>query len=152
MPSVRVSVNGDLEKLRRISHHLKETGDKSLRREVIRELNRATKEPKAAVMESLPAYLPDRYAGVLAGTLRLTTSRRASGVRVTAKAKGNPRPRYVGRIDRGILRHPLFGSRDRWFNQKVRPGFFTDPMKRSAPQMKKAIVEALDRIARKITS
>lgn len=54
---------------------------------------------------------------------------RAAGQKVRASKDPNPTV-DLRAIDRGRLRHPLFGARGQgqWFNQQVRPGWWTKAM------------------------
>lgn len=59
-------------------------------------------------------------------TLRTSFSQRDPGVRMVADAGKAPhaRPFEHGSGRNLNLRHPLFGDRDRWFEEKPRPFFF----------------------------
>lgn len=66
------------------------------------------------------------------------------GIRVVAFAKSG-KGVDLDRLDRGRLRHPLFGNRRHWFEQPVPPGWFSRPMERNADvvqnELKKAVAE-----------
>lgn len=55
--------------------------------------------------------------------------------------------------NRGVIRHPVFGQ-DVWVEQKVRPGWFDDPMKDSAKDIREdiraAMNDVVDKIARSV--
>ena len=54
---------------------------------------------------------------------------------------------FVGKgaiLNRGRLRHPLFGNRNFWFNQDVKPGFFTDTIAADADGIRKRVFDAID--------
>ena len=44
-------------------------------------------------------------------------------------------------LDRGELRHPLYGNRKYWFSQSVRPGFWSRPIEDRAPQIRDAVAK-----------
>lgn len=110
----------------------------------------------------LHGFMPNRYADVLAGDLRVTTHKRTvgpeTGVLVVARAPTVGRGgRKVIQRDEGRITHPVFarGPRRSWRwevqTAGMRPGFFTDPVERAAPQVREAILAAMARIADKAT-
>jgi hypothetical protein len=133
-----------------LAKRLRDAADKGLQRELFAALNRGTKPAREKVLHDLPAYLPDVYAEELEPHLRLRTSRRASGIRITAKAKGPRGDRYVGPLEGGTLRKPLFGNRRRWFSQDVHPHFFSEPIKDTAPEIREQLVQAMENVAAQI--
>lgn len=144
------------EEFAALARRLKEAGETGLRRELYKAINDAAR-PLAQEIGStshLEPYMPRRYAGVLASDLAVTVSKLTSrnpGVRLVAK--GRVRRRKVKSLDAGVLSHPLFGNRKRWFTQTdgVRAGFFTGPAEQSAPQVRAAILTAMHDVAGKIT-
>jgi hypothetical protein len=143
------------EKFGEVAKALKQAGDKELRKELYSSINRAAKPMTKAVKESMPAYLPRGYALELSKTVKISVRRRASGknpaVYLVAKAKTpGGKDRDLASLNRGRLRHPLFGNRRHWFDQKVRPDWWTDPLLQSAPQARKEIVKAIDDVAAKL--
>lgn len=134
-----------------LSRRLKQAGRQDLRRELFRGLGRAVKPARDSVVAELPDHLPNAYAAELKGDLSLRVKSRGGrspGVSVTAK--GRKRNRMVGPLDSGRLRHPHYGNRRRWYEQQVRPHFFTGPMRASAPAAREAIREAMEDVAEKI--
>jgi len=88
---------------------------------------------------------------------------RVIGARFTTKVKGGNRPKSVitateaggktidlARLDRGRLRHPLFGNAAHWYAQKVPERWFSKPMSDSAEQFEKSLTEAVDRVTKDI--
>lgn len=150
-----IAVRG-ADDLARVGRLVKESGDKGLRRELYRSLNSAVKPLGAEVKRRLPEYVPDAYAAQLAPRLRVSGRRRMGqrnpALYLVGTAKGRRSPRFVGPLDKGILRHPLFENRDHWFSNRVRPGFWVEPLTEGADKVRRELVEALDRIARKVTS
>lgn len=139
-----------LNELRHVGEQMKDA-PQELRREMFRGINRATKEPRRQALRELAERLPD--SGGASATVRqdtkMNTTRnmrgRNVGVRITAKSK-----RTVQRMNRGILRHPVFGNRSVWVDQKIDPRWFDDPMEASAPQVRREILEAIETVASKI--
>lgn len=140
------------ENLAGIARALKEAGNGELRRELFKGLNRATKPLKADVKQSAIQLLPSRGGlNTIVANAKLTTSNRASGknpgVRLTAKSQGHNLPP----IDRGMVRHPVFGRRSVWVLQPVTPGFFTKPLNAGVGKVRLELLDVLDDIARKVT-
>lgn len=136
-----------------LAKRLREAADKGLQRELNAALNRASKPARERVMDELPAYLPDGYAEDFGPTLRMRTSGRSgrgAGIRITAKAKGPRGERFVGPLNEGMLRHQLFGMRRYWYAQDVHPGFFSEPIEESAPEIRQELIGAMEIVAEKI--
>ena len=149
--------------LSRLAARLREAGDggKGLRRELIKAIEEAAKPlaDKIGSLEHLKPYLPDRYAAVLAGDLKVGVLKSLSGdPKVTIRAQAREHKRKVRRLDEGLLMHPVFaqGLRKTWTWLKepqtagMRPGFFADPCKESAPDVRDQLMRALHETARKI--
>lgn len=134
-----------------ISRQLKEMADKGLQREFSKAINSAVKPLKADLQKSALEKLPkkgglnQRVANGTRISTRRANSRRAQGIRVQAK-----NAYALGRIDGGTVRHPVFGHRDRWVDQHVTPGWWSDPIEAAGPNVQREIQAAMDRIARKI--
>lgn len=56
--------------------------------------------------------------------VRITTSGKGAGMRIVGTKSGHD----IHALDRGRLRHPLFGNRRHWFQQAVPPGFFSETL------------------------
>ena len=137
-----------------IARNLRQAGEDDLYRELQQSIAGAVRPVLGEIRAGLGEYMPDRYAGVLTGGLRLTTSRRLSaastGVTVVARAG----TRKLRRLESGVLEHPVFGDRKKWGRQVapgggMRAGFFTTPIRRSAAAIRQQIVEAMDRVSLK---
>lgn len=68
------------------------------------------------------------------------TSGRWAGVFITAKRKGTD----LVAVDRGRVRHPVYGNRKVWVTQQVVPNWFTGPMRDHADEMQDAVWRAID--------
>jgi len=53
-------------------------------------------------------------------------------------------------LDRGRLRHPLFGNRDHWYSQAVPPGWFTAPMRSHVDGVRREVLRAVDEVVRQL--
>lgn len=151
-----------------LSARLKEA-DPRLRRELYKAIGKAADDlaTEIASPAHLYPYMPDHYADTLASDLSVKVYKRGgSNAHVTLRAQSrDPRKRKLVQLDeRGILVHPVFGQggggpgrhRRKWIwraqFRSVRPGFFTDPVERAAPQVRKRIEAAMRETARKITT
>ena len=144
-------IRGGAEQLYDIGKMLRQAGDKELRREFYRALQRSAKplvaDAKQNALDTLPKRggLNEKVAKSKFRT-RVRAGGRNPGVRITATG-------LDARLDtKGRLRHPTFGRRGRgdWFEEKVKPGWFTDAMERGAPQVRKEMLAAMDEVARKL--
>lgn len=139
-----------------LARRLREAADKGLQRELQTALTHATGPARQRVKDELPAYLPNNYADDFGPTLRMRAAGRygrGAGVRIIAKAKtSRGRERFVGRLEDGTLRHMLFGLRHHWYSQDVHAGFFSEPIKESAPEIRQELIGAMEAIAEKIVN
>lgn len=143
------------DELARVARAVKETGDKGLQKELYRSLNSAVKPLTADVKKNIPEYVPAEYAPALQKTMRVRARRRTGGrnpaLYLVGTAKGRRGDRFVGALDRGVLRHPLFGNRAHWFTTRIRAGFWTERLEAGADTVRRELVDALARVARQIT-
>ncbi len=135
-----------------LGKRLKAMGNKELEKELRKGVARALRPATQVVRRSVPQYLPSGYAPTLQKALKLRTSNLAKGLRITAAAAGNPRPRRVTALNQGTLRHPLWGNRKYWFAQKVTPRFFDQPLEGQRDQVRAELEKTLAEVAAKITS
>lgn len=139
----------------RLARDLRAIDDKELRREFYAGINRATKPLKADAKASARRDLPKRGGlNEFVAKTSLTTRSRGGqnpGVRIVArKSKKGGRKSDVDAIDRGRLRHPVFGNRRVWVEQRVRPGWFTEPMEAGAGPVRRELLGVLDDVKRKV--
>jgi len=111
-----------------------------LRRGAARALERGARKLRATI-PAASGRLPSGYGPVMAADVKVTTSVRLASrdpsisVRVWAEGKPGGSHRDVEAIDAGALRHPLFGDRNHWYAQAVRPGFASGPFADVKPDM-----------------
>lgn len=140
-----------------LSRRLKDAGETGLARALRKAITDAAAPVAREIADPahLKPYMPDRYAAVLAADLKVSTlqagSIRSPGVRIAAA--GRLRKRKVVRVNSGVLTHPLFGDREKWFDQAggMLPGFFDDPCARAGPRVRDKILKAMHETAMKIT-
>ena len=139
------------EDLAALSRKLKAAGEhgKGLRKELLKEIRLAAKDTVTAVKanaDTLPKHggLARRFKR---GIGVRTTTGRVVGVRIVAKNGYD-----VEGINRGIVRHPVFGNRDKWVSQQVPPGWFTNPIEKDEDHLRRSVLDAIDNIAKKLES
>lgn len=128
---------------------------KDLQREYGKAIRQAAKPAPQRVRRATPVYLPDRYAAVLSPALKFSTKPIVGGVTIGATARGVSHPRQVDNLEGGGLRAPSYprGRRARWswHQQRVKPGFFSKPITELRDEITRAVREAMQGIADKIT-
>jgi hypothetical protein len=146
---IDASVRGANE-LEAIGRRFKAAGAKGLRKELLAGIRKTNKPTISAIRANALATLPRRggLAAEVAGS-RIGTRSRLSGNRVGVEIRG------VGRIglttlNRGRLRHPVYGNRGTWVQQQVPAGWFTDPIEKDMPRIREGIEDAMKTVARKI--
>jgi hypothetical protein len=179
MAGVKLSVTGQAE-LATLSTRLKAAGDKGLTRELRKGLQRAAKPAVDAAQDAarrIPirgvrgggtaaraAHHRIRYKRAARGGhgLRATVAR---AVRAQIRMGGNAAltiktlarmmpasqrklPRYLDSV-RG-WRHPFFGNREHWYQQRGEP-WFGETLKRQGPTIRGEVLDAMARVAQQIT-
>lgn len=155
----------------RLSSALKAAGNGGLSRELDKGLRAAAKDVEAEVRDHTDEYMPAGYERVFAVSLSFRTEiRRGPNHRVTIvpSGKGRSRQRDLVRLDRGELRHPVFGRwrtrrgrfadrhrvRSPWVEQRIRTHWFTEPAARAQPdavrRMQAAMQAVTDKIAKAV--
>lgn len=127
--------------------------DKEYRKELRIGINRAVKPLKRDVLEQLPLFMPNQYAKVMKKALKVKTVIRTGGmasVRITAYGKGRHKNRDIRALDRGTLRHPLWGNRDWWYAQKVKAGFWSEPLKDGRPRVRAEVMDVIRTVNAKL--
>jgi hypothetical protein len=144
---VELSVTG-ATKLALVAERLREAGARGLQRQMRKALRDAAKPLIAAARASARETLPRRgglAAEIARSKFKVTVSTGASSARVRIETAS-----HDPRIDTGRLRHPVYGNRDVWAAQAVRPGWMTRAMTEKAPVVAREMLAALDRIAAQI--
>lgn len=135
------------ERFQQLATALRKVGDRELKRELMAGLQRGTKSTRARIKASLGSTLPSRggLADVMARSRISTRSRaggRNPGVRIEAKA-----PHDLRGMDKGRLRHPVFGNKSAWKSQRIESGVFSDPIREDLPQIRDELYRAMVRVA-----
>lgn len=155
------------DQLRRAARDLRRIHNRDIERE-------ARGAVKGVVDEQLPglikasaaAHVPSGYAHELVPALRVKTTTtlaasRGVGVTVTIYASGQGEHRDVEALNRGILKHPVFGrtrlSRGElvaspWVTQRIPSGFADKTITAVRPKIVRGVDGALSRIADRFNS
>lgn len=150
--TVSVRVIG-AERLGKVARDLKVAGAVDLRRELLQAVRTTAaplkREVQQAARDQLPAGggLNEFVASAKIG-VRTRTTGRSIGVKLQGAKSGHD----LEAIDRGRVRHPVYGNRRAWVNQSVSPGWWSKTLERSAPKFRLAIVKAMNDVARKVTT
>lgn len=139
-------------RLDELAKNLKEAGgSRGLKLELNRALRRAslplTRAARAGARDTLPRK--GGLAAEVAGgrfSVQIRTTGKQVGLRFVAKSQHD-----IAAMDRGRLRHPVFGHRDRWVTQRIRPHWFDVPVERAAEHVRPLLLEAMDKVAKQIT-
>lgn len=151
----QVTVTGaaDLTAVRR---QLRAAGDRRLSAQMSRGLQRAAKPLKPAVQASAARLLPSGYGPLMSKSVRVRTQagerRGSASVHIRVLGQGKVENRDVAAVNRGTLRHPVFGRRRKaWIAQRVRRGFVDRPADRLGPDMAREMQQVVDWVADTIT-
>lgn len=135
--------------LSRLAKNLKEAGAGDLRKDALAAIRKGAGKVIPDI-RSATSRLPQSggLAGLVAGQkFAVRTSLALGGGSVKIVGQGM---KELGDLDRGILRHPVYGDRSNWVVQSVEPGFFTDPIKAALPEIANDIKDAVDDVSRQI--
>lgn len=133
---------------RRIHLH---ASKKALQKELYAGLNRATKPVRADMKEGIVAALPRRYGlnqRVAKRSGLQTRSRRSgsgAGIRIVTGKK-----HHLEAMERGALRHPVYGDRSTWVSQPLKAGFMTERFLKAAPTVRRELTRVMADVARKV--
>src|SRR5262245_41038793 len=111
---VDITVTG-ADEFGRLARKLREAGAKDLRKELYAGINRAVKPLRTDVKTAAAEFMPARYGPTLAGSLKVTARKRGGGSNPAIFLVGRAGNRRIDAVNRGQLRHPLFGNRAHWY-------------------------------------
>lgn len=77
----------------------------------------------------------------------ISVSASAERTQITVRA----RHAALGAMNAGILRHPTFGHKP-WVDQSIRVGIFSTPFREGLPQIRTAMVKAVDDVLKKVAA
>ena len=144
-------------RLHEVAARIRAVGDKGLGREMASALRTVAAPVQEAVRDESDRVMPQRggYRALLAESLRfrtrLTSGPRNARLRLVLFADGKAERRDVVRLNRGELRHPIFGKRWRpWAATSIRSGFFDRGTDGAADQAEHQMVKVLDDFAKRL--
>ena len=138
----------DRAKLERVALALVDA-PRNVRKECEKGLRNAARPMQRTFRASALGYLPLRggLAEWVAAGMRFRTSVSLQPdrlrLRISASLPGHDLPA----LNRGRDRHPVYGHRDRWVTQEVRPNFYDDGGTVGAQEVEPELVDAIDRAA-----
>lgn len=140
--------------LRYVAGLLRKAAARDLTRELRKGQRAAVRPLQKEIKTEALATLPKRggYNATMSKAVKVSvttgTGRKAMTVRVYARGKVENRD--VVQVNRGILRHPVFGHRGRWTVTKVRPHFVDRPIDKLSDQILKESADAAERVLKSI--
>lgn len=148
-------ITGQAE-LREVINQLREIDATGLRNEVWVAVKEAAENVKEDVKTELAETMPKRggHAELITRAARTRVNQRQAGsgvkISVVGTAKGKVEKRDLNALNRGILRHPLFGRRSHWYTTSVKPGFFKRAGDKFLNRLHDQLADAIDHLARRI--
>jgi hypothetical protein len=145
-----VEVRGT-DKLTKIAAALRATPNKELRKELGTGLRRAARPMRAAFKHGALGILPYRggLAEQVASDVRYTTKVNLGttpSLRIVASLPGHD----LAAMEKGRLRHPVYGHRRVWVTQNIRPGWFSDSGALAVTDVRRELLKAIDDVAKKL--
>ena len=133
------------DNLPELARELKALGEKDLAKELTQAIGRAMKPVKAAIRESARDTLPQQGGlNERVARSRISQRRNRNGLRLVAA--GGRRDL----LDKGRLRHPVFGRDNSWVEQRVTPGWWSKPVEAAEDEVRREIEKAMDDVVRKL--
>lgn len=153
-----------------LARQLRAAGAKGLGREMAAGLRKATAPITRAVDAEAGQVMPNRggYRRALTGSLRHRTEVRTTAVRASVKvrtyADGTGSRRDVPALNKGQLRHPVYGRSRKlrrgpkagsiranpWAVTRIRAGFWDRPTARAMPAAQAEMAKVLDDVAARL--
>ena len=133
-----------------LARTLRELGARDLSNELMRGLTRAVAPMRSAIRASALSTLPSR--GGLAGRIarsRITTRRRTGG-RTAGVSLVTSSEHSIRQMDRGILKHPVFGNKEVWVTQRVNSDWWSRPIRDHAAGAREEMDRVMEEIARDV--
>jgi len=154
----RVVVEGGAE-LKRVAAKLRKVEAVELAEKTRKAQREAIKPTEEDIKAEAAGTLPSGYGHIMAKSVKVNTSlRKAQAVfLVKIKAKGKAEERDLREVNKGILRHPLFGKRKPtkknkkvWFITQVKPGFVDRPINRTISRVVDSTSHAISAVLQEI--
>jgi hypothetical protein len=85
-----------------------------------------------------------------AAASKITVRNSLTGARVGTRIVVGKRKHDISDLDKGSLRHPVYGNRKKWVSQSIAEGVFSKPLEHKAPEMQAALLAVMELTARQI--
>lgn len=149
---MKLEIRG-VEQLAKLTKELRELGDKRLRSEFFRGINRATKVTRKKLRASARGGKIPRAGGLAdrVAKSKIVTKRRGgrnAGISIVASSGYDIRS-----MDRGRLRKPVFQQEGRepvWVNQTIPAGWWTEPLQEDRDAMVREVQALMDDIGNQV--
>lgn len=130
--------------LRETALRLKAAGNVELWKQAQKKIRLATAPARPAIRASARANLPrsgglNEWVASASVTTSILTGARTAGVRIRVRKKGHD----MSDLDKGVVRHPLYGNRSYWYTTQVPPGFASRPLNAMKPAVAAACMLAM---------
>lgn len=142
---VRIQGKAGLEAL---AAQMRTEGRKDLAKEMDRALLKVSGPVQRAIRSEAKGAMPSGYEATFSKSLRFRNNRRTGGQRAVLSlvtfADGKAERRDIVALEKGELRHPHYGNRERWYVTKISAGFH----RRGTDQAMDEAVDQLDVVVR----
>lgn len=137
--------------LEELGRRLKEAGNGALRRELLAGIRTVVKTLIPPVQQGAEDRLP-RSGGLAARVAGQKFAARTSLASGRVSLRGENGMKSLSDIDKGHLRHPIFGMRSKgmWRAQSVTPGFFSNPIEIRIPKIREGVDQVMSDVAKKL--
>lgn len=136
------------EQFARAAKALNELGDRGVRRAVYKGFRETARPLGEAARAGGAAAMPKRggmSARIAAARIGQTNATTGSNPRIVVSLATREGYDLPG-LNRGTLRHPVFGHRKTWRSQAVKAGAFTDAFEAQAPRARAAVIRQLEQV------
>lgn len=155
--TVNLEVNG-ADQFLQLSKALKEGGQAELRKQLHTGMRQAAKTLLPQATQALADALPAGLAARAAKTKQVVQVKTGGDPGITIGIRYGDRGRGMGASNvrrannQGVIRHPLFGDRDFWFNTPVSAatGWFDRTYLQSAPVVRPQLEQAMQNVVETI--
>lgn len=136
------------DQLAELGRRFKVAGNGDLRKELLAGIRTAVKRMIPAVQQGAEDRLPRAggLAASVAGQKFMARTSLASG-KVSLTGSGM---KSLTDIDKGKVRHPVFGNRSVWKQQSVTPGFFSGPIESHLPEVRAEVEHVVASVVKKL--
>ena len=144
-----ISVQG-ADNLEALARRLKEAGGTELRKEMLKGIREGVKPVIPDIRKSAESILPK--AGGLNDVIaksKIGVRTRLSGENAGVSVRGTG-GKQLSDMNRGRLRHPVYGNRSTWVQQSIPAGWFDKPVEKDIDKIRSSIQHVMEDVAAKI--